>query len=253
MDTQYTFGTSANAYYQGYDLRVRWDDRSLGVVINEKDGMLAVDVKDHDTFSNLPLAAQAAAKKIGDETAQAIYNGIQRSFWDWADDAAKSHGFDGVFQAGRSGGWVAVAGTQHLDGAALIEPDEEDEDMRDRFLAFAFEIEQAIESEDGYKQYFYKRLIAVGEEWKPPVDCPNCDHSIRPEAPTTGHADGCLISSLFTVLEDRDLDVTTFDLTKIDMDELWGRFGGPAADWLADEMGVPRYPEVNNGSEAVQS
>lgn len=242
MDTQYTFDTARNSYFAGHDLRIRWDDRSLSILVNEKDGMLAVSVKDHDTIRSCPLASQAAAEKIGDAETQRVYDRVQHDFWHWAGEECKDHGFETVYQAGRSGGWLAVAGTEHLDGADLIEPGEDEEDIRDRFLAFAFAVEQAIENESGFKQQFYAALVEAGEEYREPVDCPNCDRSIDPNAPTTGHSDGCLVASILTVLEDRDHHVSAFDITKVDINTLWDKFGGPAADWMAEQMGIPRYP-----------
>jgi len=241
MDTQYTFGTSANAYFQGHDLRVRWDDRSLGVIINEKDGLLAIDVKDHDTIHQYPLASQAAAKKIGDAETQRIYEQVQHDFWHWAEQLAKDHGFETIYQAGRSGGWLAVAGTENIPGSELIDPGEEDVDLRDRFLAFAFEIEQGIEGAGGYKQQFYAALLEAGEEHREPVECPNCGNKIDPRTPLDGHTDRCFLNVLLDVLVNREHIPSDFDLTKIDADRLWDQFGGPAADWVAEQMGIPTY------------
>lgn len=249
MDTQYTFGTSANAYYKGHDLRIRWDDRSLGVIVNEKDGMLAIDVKDHDTIHNTPLASQAAAEKIGDTETQHVYERVQMDFWQWAGEACKDYGFETVYQAGRSGGWLAVAGTENIPGSELIEPGEEDVDLRDRFLAFAFAIEQAIEGEGGYKQQFYAALVEAGEEHRDPVDCPNCGNAIDPRKPLDGHQPHCLLNVLLGVLMDRDHVPSEFDLTKIDPDILWDRFGGTAADWVAEQMGIPNYPSMGGEPE----
>lgn len=234
MDTLYTFDTERNSYFAGHDLRVRWDDRSLSILVNAKEGMLAVNVKDNDTFHNLPLQAQAAAKKIGDEATQVIYERSQRDFWDWAGTACKDHGFETVYQEGRTGGWLAVAGTEHLDGRDLIEPDEDEQDIRDRFLAFAFEVEMAIENEGGYKQQFYAALVEAGEAYREPVGCPNCGKEVDPSSPA--HDTGCVLGGLLGVMADRgEIDFTKVDVSTIDADALWSQLG-PIVDDLEGEL-----------------
>lgn len=238
MDTHYTFGTSANAYFNGHDLRIRWEDRSLGVIVNEKDGMLAIDVKDRDTIHNTPLASQAAAKKIGDTETQHVYESVQMDFWQWAGEACKEYGFETVYQAGRSGGWLAVAGTENIPGSELIEPGEEDEDLRDRFLAFAFAVEQAIEGEGGYKQQFYAALVAAGENHRETVDCPNCGEQLMYHTePSRGHAESCVLVPLLRTIEDRgELDLKGVDVSTIDVEELWDKLG-PIVDDLEQRLG----------------
>lgn len=78
--------------------------------------------------------------------------------------------------------------------------------------------------------------------------CPNCNRNLDdPQEPDFllddyGHANGCLLSVMLTVLSDRGHDVSDADLTKIDADQLWERFGGPAADFVAEQLGLPAYP-----------
>lgn len=76
--------------------------------------------------------------------------------------------------------------------------------------------------------------------------CPNCGRDAAGGegewAPTDsfGHWEGCLLSTLLTVLADRGLNVADADLNKVDVDVLWDRYGGPAADFVAQELGLGR-------------
>lgn len=44
--------------------------------------------------------------KVSEDEISAIYEQEQMGFWDTAQELAKEHGFDGVYQEGRSGGWA---------------------------------------------------------------------------------------------------------------------------------------------------
>lgn len=71
------------------------------------------------------------------------------------------------------------------------------------------------------------------------MECPNCGRLI--EAPA--HEGGCLLGTLFHLLQDRGHDLSTVDISKVDADALWSSFGAPAADQVAEEVGLPAYPK----------
>jgi hypothetical protein len=167
-DAQYTFDSQRNSYYNGADLRVTETGTGNTIIVNEKDGMLAVNVKDDSTVHHFPPDVKVAFDQLGESKAQAIYAGLVEEWWRWADDLAQTYDFSGVFSAGRSSGWCAVDGTQHISGAELIDPTASDEDAaaltaeRDKFLAFAFEAAQSIE--DDWLPQFYEQLKAAAAE-----------------------------------------------------------------------------------------
>jgi hypothetical protein len=75
------------------------------------------------------------------------------------------------------------------------------------------------------------------------VKCPNCGKKLTATG-SPAHSNGCVLGALFGVLQDRghapkDM-AANFD--KIDLDVFWEQFGGPAADFLAMQMGLPAYP-----------
>jgi hypothetical protein len=160
----YTFSRVSNNYFNGHDLHVV--ERATGRVVslNERDGMLAVSVKDRETVHDLPVAARDAYDKIGEPAAQVIYDGLKEDFWRWAEECAERYEFDGVTQAGRSGGWMCVKGSEHL-ADNLIEPDPDEEgehDARNRFLACVFEIVGAIE--DDWRPQFHDALVSAARD-----------------------------------------------------------------------------------------
>lgn len=70
------------------------------------------------------------------------------------------------------------------------------------------------------------------------MDCPNCGADV---GGSHGHHQGCLLGALLSVLENRDHNLDGLDLDKIDTGELWERWGGPAADWVAEQLEIPPY------------
>lgn len=222
-DPQYSFDTERNSYFNGRDLRVTETGTGHRIIVNVKDGMLAVEVKDRSIARDYPADVLAAAEQLGDERTQQIYEEVQGEFWQWADDAAKRYQFETVYQAGRSGGWLAVAGTEGFDAATLIEPaegEEGDADLRERFLAFAFEVERSIEDE--WRPLFHQQVKAVAAE--PVYKCPNCSQQIDPAEP--GHETGCVFGALLTVIEDRgDTELANFAVEDFDVDGLWNDLG----------------------------
>jgi len=73
--------------------------------------------------------------------------------------------------------------------------------------------------------------------------CPNCVTEVSAENPA--HENGCLIGACLSVLSDRGHDMTKIDISDLDTDAFWDQFGGPATDWLGDELGVGAYPKEN--------
>lgn len=67
-------------------------------------------------------------------------------------------------------------------------------------------------------------------EASPCARCPNC---LRAHGPL----EACLIGVIAGVLGDREVrEVSPELLARVDVDELWDRFGGPAVDWLEDHL-----------------
>lgn len=82
------------------------------------------------------------------------------------------------------------------------------------------------------------------------MECPNCGG--RPDQ--AAHSDGCVVGALLHCLQDRGHNLSEVDIEAIDADAFWGRFGGPAADYLASELGLPPYPEdASNETKAEVS
>lgn len=72
------------------------------------------------------------------------------------------------------------------------------------------------------------------------VYCPNCRQQVPKDKP--GHETGCLIGALLRVLEDRGHDLSDCDITAIDVDAMFERYLGPAADAIAYELLIPPFP-----------
>lgn len=68
--------------------------------------------------------------------------------------------------------------------------------------------------------------------------CPNCGFQGKP-----AHRDGCLLGTLLHVLQDRGHDLSEVDISEVDDDLLWQSYGGPATDWVAEQLGLPAYPD----------
>ncbi len=76
-----------------------------------------------------------------------------------------------------------------------------------------------------------------------PVKCPNCDRELSIANRCEHISSGCLLGVFEGVLADRGYEPEQLDLSKVDSDALWGRFGGKAVDWVAEQMGLTPYPE----------
>lgn len=137
---QYKFHTHGESFTGTQSLAVTDPKSKATIHVNVRDGMWAIDVKDRDTLADLPKFAQLAIEKLGADTTQAIYTESVERFWEWARDAAQEHDFDTVHPAGRSGGWMAVDGTQDWRPVELIQPRDDFRERRDAFLEFAFEV-----------------------------------------------------------------------------------------------------------------
>lgn len=67
------------------------------------------------------------------------------------------------------------------------------------------------------------------------TDAPDQDDPCRDEY---GHASGCFLSMCLTTLADRGHDVDDIDFTNVDVDALWEGYGGPAVDFVAEQLGL---------------
>jgi hypothetical protein len=67
-------------------------------------------------------------------------------------------------------------------------------------------------------------------EASPPARCPNC---LREHGPLQA----CLVGVIAGVIEERGTLVFGAEqLAQVEVDELWDLFGGPAVDWLEDQL-----------------
>jgi hypothetical protein len=146
----YIFNTKPNSYFQGCDLRCERTDTHDVVLLNVKDDMWAVNVKDDLVFSQYPADVRAAANVLPEGIVDGIAERVKNEWWEEADHAADERGFSGVFSAGRSSGWCAVGGTENWDGSDIIEPGEEMREERDKFLALAFLLNDLTEAHDRF-------------------------------------------------------------------------------------------------------
>lgn len=106
----------------GRELRVS-DDKNT-IILQMRDDGIGLNVKDDETFHQYPADVRKALDQLGDTRGEGIYEGVRADFWTWAEECAQRHGFEEVYQDGRSGGWLVLAGTGHLGAAELAEPGE---------------------------------------------------------------------------------------------------------------------------------
>lgn len=168
---EYEFTNTSNSYFMGNDVLVTrtFDGRSIR--INGKDGMCAVEVKDHDGswLGALPDDVRKLAEDLNranahrltqwadDDWTTDLYRTAAEGWWESATEGAKGFGFDGVYSAGRSGGWCCIDGTNAEDAQRIFHPqDEDDRDFRGRFLGLAFELVSTIASE---REWWQEQII----------------------------------------------------------------------------------------------
>jgi hypothetical protein len=169
-DTQYTFDTERNDYFNGTDLRVTETGTDKTISLNVKDDLLAVEVKDHQTRNFWPEDVQAAADAISEQKLEALYESAQTAYWEASQAAASEAGLGQVYGAGRSGGWMAVDGSKPYSLQDIIDPDEGEEgdaDFAARFLRFAFERVDDIEYHRGL---FFDAVKEAAAEPEPEPD-----------------------------------------------------------------------------------
>lgn len=138
----YTFDTEPNAYFLGQDVRVTDHANGATILVNVKDGMWAVNVKDDVIHASYPRDIQNALDTISEREAASAYNAAIESWWDDAQSSASERGFeDGVNTAGRSSGWMALPDTSDWEPTMLLSPKGQLElTRRDRFLSLGFEV-----------------------------------------------------------------------------------------------------------------
>lgn len=139
----YTFANQSNSYFMGNDVRVTRDSDGESIVINGKDGMVAVRVKNHDFFISPREAelhalaedlnrANASCTLDGQDYTDLLYDRARESWWEGANWLASEAGFERVYSAGRSGGWCCIAGTNADRMANVIMDPQDDADMEER-------------------------------------------------------------------------------------------------------------------------
>lgn len=74
------------------------------------------------------------------------------------------------------------------------------------------------------------------------MSCPNCARKLRHAGDLAGHEPHCLLAVLLGVLLDRGHRLGGLYLDRVDADALWEAYGGPAADFLAEQLGLAPYP-----------
>lgn len=177
----YVFGYSPNGYFQSNDGLITRDDGQT-IKINSYDGHMAFCVKDHQMDSVPSDTLRHARDQINEAEGEdghyglpysmLLYDVIREDYWHWLGEEANEHGFDNVFSAGRSSGWAVVHDTTELANNFLTVQDPEaiailGEDVerlvevRNRFLEFAFDAVEAIES---FRQEYYRRLYEEYQE-----------------------------------------------------------------------------------------
>jgi hypothetical protein len=126
-----------------------------------------INVKDRANYYSDPEIAEIY-DELGERRVSAIYEGVQEDFWyDVAPDIAGEHGYGPVFSDGRSSGWLYVSDcgafleyletdswqTETIQSSNYYAPNAIRE--RDRFLAFASDIEGAVRAA---QEMFLQRL-----------------------------------------------------------------------------------------------
>lgn len=156
----YTFSRVGTNYFTGHDLHVTDRDTGAVVTISRREGMLAVDVKDSETFHDLPPQVQAAVGKLGDAATEVVFDRARESYWTWASmDLAGEHGFETVSAEGRSGGWLAVPGTEDMEDDEISETPAEGSTWAS-FLLLAF---AAVAEIDHYRKQAHDDLLEAAE------------------------------------------------------------------------------------------
>lgn len=168
----YTFSNASNSYFMGNDVLVAREDDDRTVKINGKERYCAINVKDHsgswvhdlpedvrEQAADLNKAnASRATEWEGQEWTDVLYQHACEQWWEEANDLAIEAGFEGVYSAGRSGGWCCIDGTNtdyHPDW--IMYPEQQGEDREDalafqqRFLQLAFDLQDLI---DHYREWW---------------------------------------------------------------------------------------------------
>lgn len=177
-ESQYTFGTAGNSYFNGSDAIVKRQDGET-IRVQLKEGYWAIDVKDRVSLATNRLDVQTAIDEIGEAHADEIYSQAQTDFWEWANELARDSGLDGAGAAGRSGGWLCVEVTRNWEpdlepDESDLEPDESIIPEREKFLAFGFDVVGAI---DGFRDTAVSDILDAAEQAR--SDKANLDEFLR--------------------------------------------------------------------------
>ncbi len=156
---RYFFDARPNSYFEGHDLRVESAETHETILVNRKDGMWAVNVKDDVSGSHYPADVKAALELLPESVQDALYEEGKRDFWDSAHLLAQGAGFERIYQIGRSGGWMALAGTEDWSPADIF--DYKKNAKVQAFLIVAFEAAKSIE---GARDYYFSRVRETMQE-----------------------------------------------------------------------------------------
>jgi hypothetical protein len=96
----YIFNTEANSYFNGQDIRIENTTTHEVILVNVKDGMWAVNVKDDTSFNDHPADVQNAITVLPDAVVEGIEQQIKQDWWEGANVVADEHGFADIYIAG---------------------------------------------------------------------------------------------------------------------------------------------------------
>jgi hypothetical protein len=142
---EFTFENRSNSYFNGNDVVATRKRDGREITINNKEGYLAVNVKDHkfgygfmhehdvhagnvsrEVYEMAQDLNRANASRFSkydwgpqNET-ELLYARAQEVFWNDAQWLAEDAGFCGVFSSGRSGGWCCIEKWTADDAEDLI-------------------------------------------------------------------------------------------------------------------------------------
>lgn len=162
----YTFSDQPNSYFRGIDLRVGRTDDGRVIVINEKEGFWALNVKSEWIFGQRTAAVRTAGENLTDDMMMRLEEQAKQFFYQEAEDLAVNHGFDGgtgqIFYEGRQGGWLCLEGTRAFEATHPREPiDDEERQYIDKWLAFCFEADKLREVAEAH---FDELILRANQE-----------------------------------------------------------------------------------------
>ena len=92
--------------------------------------------------------------KVSEDEISAIYEQEQMAFWYTAQTLAQEHGFEGVYQEGRSGGWAEPYPQRYEEG---------DDGYRDEVDRIGALCRDLCAEKDFHRSEFLRRVAAVAD------------------------------------------------------------------------------------------